>query len=116
MAGESLAFPASEADEQANARERRVVRGDQARLAMREGDRRASEALTGVQQLRIQPGQSRAPRTGAEEPYDKLRRALRAETDEAAWSCLDRMVSRAFPGPESGRTAVTVISYHEARC
>jgi hypothetical protein len=25
---------------------------------------------------------------GAEEPYDKLKRALRAEIDEAAWSCL----------------------------
>ena len=25
--------------------------------------------------------------TGAEEPYEKLKRALRAEIDEAAWSC-----------------------------
>ena len=47
-------------------------------------------------QLRIQPGQSRAPRTGAEEPYVKLKRALRAETDEGAWSCLYRTGSRAI--------------------
>jgi len=26
--------------------------------------------------------------TGAEEPYEKLKRALRAEIDEAAWSAL----------------------------
>ena len=26
--------------------------------------------------------------TGADEPYDKLKRALRAEIDEAAWSAL----------------------------
>jgi len=26
--------------------------------------------------------------TGAEEPYDKLKRALKAEIDEAAWSVL----------------------------
>ena len=28
--------------------------------------------------------------TGAEEPYEKLKWALRAEIDEAAWSCLHR--------------------------
>jgi adenine-specific DNA-methyltransferase len=41
--------------------------------------------------------------TGAEEPYDKLKRALRAEIDEGTWSCLYRTVSRAFPRPEDGR-------------
>jgi hypothetical protein len=49
----------------------------------------------------------------SEEPYDKLKRALRAEIDKAAWRGLYRTVSRAFPRPESGRIAVTVIS--EAR-
>jgi adenine-specific DNA-methyltransferase len=48
----------------------------------------------------------------AEEPYDKLKRALRAEIDEGAWSCLYRTVSRAFPRPESGKVAVKVINHY----
>jgi adenine-specific DNA-methyltransferase len=50
--------------------------------------------------------------TGAEEPYDKLKRALRAEIDEAAWSCLYRTVSRPFPKPQSGKIAVKVINHY----
>jgi len=34
--------------------------------------------------------------TGADEPYDKLKRALRAEIDEAAWSSLYSTKSRPF--------------------
>jgi hypothetical protein len=34
--------------------------------------------------------------TGADDPYDKLKRALRAESDEAAWSSLYSTVSRPF--------------------
>jgi adenine-specific DNA-methyltransferase len=48
--------------------------------------------------------------TGAEEPYDKLKRAVRAEIDEAVWSCLYRTVSRPFARPESGKIAVKVIN------
>ena len=50
--------------------------------------------------------------TGAEEPYDKLKRALRAEIDEAAWRSLYSTVSRAFPKPESGKIAVKVINHY----
>lgn len=50
--------------------------------------------------------------TGAEEPYDKLKRALRAEIDEAAWGSLYSTVSRAFPKPESGKIAVKVINHY----
>jgi adenine-specific DNA-methyltransferase len=50
--------------------------------------------------------------TGAEEPYDKLKRALRAEIDEAAWSSLYRTVSRPFDKPESGKIAVKVINHY----
>ena len=32
--------------------------------------------------------------TGADEPYEKLKRALRAEVDEAAWAPLYSTVSR----------------------
>jgi adenine-specific DNA-methyltransferase len=50
--------------------------------------------------------------TGAEEPYDKLKRALRAEIDEAAWSSLYTTVSRPFPKPETGKIAVKVINHY----
>jgi adenine-specific DNA-methyltransferase len=50
--------------------------------------------------------------TGAEEPYEKLKRALRAEIDEAAWSSLYSTVSRLFDKPETGRIAVKVINHY----
>jgi len=50
--------------------------------------------------------------TGAEEPYDKLKRALRAEIDEATWSSLYRTVSRPFDKPESGKIALKVINHY----
>ena len=34
--------------------------------------------------------------TGADEPYEKLKRALRADIDEAAWSALYSTTSRPF--------------------
>ena len=42
--------------------------------------------------------------TGGDEPYDKLKRALRAEIDEAAWATLYSTVSRPFPRPRPGRS------------
>ena len=50
--------------------------------------------------------------TGADEPYDKLKRALRAEIDEAAWSQLYSTTSRPFPKPETGKIAVKVINHY----
>ncbi len=50
--------------------------------------------------------------SGAEEPYDKLKRALRAEIDEAAWSSLYTTVSRPFAKPEIGKIAVKVINHY----
>ena len=48
----------------------------------------------------------------AGEPYDKLKRALRAEIDEGAWSSLHSTTSRPFDPPESGKTAVKVINHY----
>jgi adenine-specific DNA-methyltransferase len=48
----------------------------------------------------------------AEEPYDKLKRTLRAEIDEAAWSSLYSTTSRPFDIPESGKIAVKVINHY----
>ncbi len=50
--------------------------------------------------------------TGAEEPYEKLKRALRAEIDEAAWATLYSTVSRPFDPPETGKIAVKVINHY----
>jgi len=50
--------------------------------------------------------------TGADQPYDKLRRALRAEIDEGAWSSLYSTVSRPFPPPATGKIAIKVINHY----
>jgi adenine-specific DNA-methyltransferase len=50
--------------------------------------------------------------TGADEPYEKLKRALRAEIDEAAWQTLYSTTSRPFPAPKTGKIAVKVINHY----
>jgi len=50
--------------------------------------------------------------TGADEPYEKLKRALRAEIDEAAWSALYSTTSYPFEKPETGKIAVKVINHY----
>ena len=50
--------------------------------------------------------------TGAKEPYDNLKRALRADIDEAAWSSLYSTVSQAFDKPATGKFAVKVINHY----
>jgi len=50
--------------------------------------------------------------TGGDEPYEKLKRALRAEIDEGAWSTLYSTSSRPFATPETGKIAVKVINHY----
>jgi adenine-specific DNA-methyltransferase len=50
--------------------------------------------------------------TGADEPYAKLQRALRAEVDEEAWASLYRTRSRPFPTPGTGKIAVKVVNHY----
>ncbi len=50
--------------------------------------------------------------TGSDEPYDKLKRALRAEIDETAWAALYSTTSRPFNPPETGKIAVKVINHY----
>ena len=50
--------------------------------------------------------------TGADKPYDRLQRALRAEIDEDAWASLYVTRSRPFPVPPSGKIAVKVINHY----
>ncbi len=49
---------------------------------------------------------------GAGDPYGSLRKALRADIDEAAWASLYRTESRPFPAPETGKIAVKVINHY----
>jgi adenine-specific DNA-methyltransferase len=46
-----------------------------------------------------------------DDPYDGLKRALKAEIDETAWADLNSTVSRPFPKPERGRICVKVINH-----
>ncbi len=50
--------------------------------------------------------------TGADQPYERLKRALRAEIDEDAWSALYRTRSLPFARPAGGRIAVKVINHY----
>ncbi len=45
-------------------------------------------------------------------PYDRLKRALRAEVDEGAWSTLYSTVSRPFDKPKGKKIAVKVINHY----
>ncbi len=46
-----------------------------------------------------------------EGPYDKLKKALRAEIDEAEWSKLYRATSQPFDPPKLGKIAVKIINH-----
>jgi adenine-specific DNA-methyltransferase len=48
--------------------------------------------------------------TGDQDPYARLKRALKADIDSGAWETLHRTESRAFPRPETGKIAVKVIN------
>jgi len=49
---------------------------------------------------------------GNDEPYEKLKRALKAEIDEAAWATLYSTTSRPFDPPATGKIAVKVINHY----
>jgi adenine-specific DNA-methyltransferase len=49
---------------------------------------------------------------GDQEPYDRLKRALRAEIDEAAWSALYSTKSIPFDKPKTGKVAIKVINHY----
>jgi adenine-specific DNA-methyltransferase len=49
---------------------------------------------------------------GADDPYAKLKRALRAEIDEAQWSTLYSTKSYPFEPPKSDKIAVKVINHY----
>jgi adenine-specific DNA-methyltransferase len=48
--------------------------------------------------------------TGGQDPYKRLKTALKAEVDYDTWATLNATESRSFPRPESGKIAVKVIN------
>jgi adenine-specific DNA-methyltransferase len=50
--------------------------------------------------------------TGANQPYEKLQRALRAEINESAWAALYSTTSYPFDPPKTGKIAVKVINHY----
>ena len=50
--------------------------------------------------------------TGADKPYEKLKRSLNADIDETAWASLYSTKSRPFAVPGTGRIAVKVINHY----
>jgi adenine-specific DNA-methyltransferase len=50
--------------------------------------------------------------TGSDQPYEKLKAALRADIDEAAWSTLYSTESRPFEPPKTGKIAIKVINHY----
>ena len=88
-------------------------------LAITKNDGRIVVEIKGVDVYGPTTGQIRSASTDdiayfteADEPYEKLQRALRADSDEAAWASLYRTVSRPFDRPETGRIAVKVINHY----
>jgi len=49
---------------------------------------------------------------GADKPYEKLRKALKADINEEAWDELYSTTSRPFPKPKTGKIAVKVINHY----
>jgi len=50
--------------------------------------------------------------TGDNDPYKRLKSALKADIDETAWESLYRTRSRPFVRPETGKIAVKVINHY----
>ena len=50
--------------------------------------------------------------SGDNDPYKRLKAALKADIDEAAWETLYQVKSRPFRRPESGKIAVKVINHY----
>ena len=49
---------------------------------------------------------------GDNEPFEKLKKALKAEIAEEAWDSMNSTVSRPFPMPKSGKIAVKAINHY----
>ena len=65
-----------------------------------------------VRKGKVLEGKNAVIFTGGDEPYEKLKRALKAEIDEAAWQSIYSTKSRPFDAPKSKKIAVKVINHY----
>jgi adenine-specific DNA-methyltransferase len=49
---------------------------------------------------------------GGNDPYHRLKRALQADIDEAAWATMYGTRSPPFPVPTTGKIAIKVVNHH----
>jgi adenine-specific DNA-methyltransferase len=49
---------------------------------------------------------------GGDDPYERLRKTLRSEIDQAAWASLYSTTSRPFAKPLTGKIAVKIINHY----
>jgi adenine-specific DNA-methyltransferase len=49
---------------------------------------------------------------GADDPYERLRKALKADISPEAWDSINSTISRPFPRPKTGLVAVKVINHY----
>lgn len=49
---------------------------------------------------------------GGDDPYERLRKTLRTDIDEAAWSSLYSKTSRPFQKPTTGKIGVKIINHY----
>ena len=49
---------------------------------------------------------------GEDKPYEKLKKALKADINESAWEDLYSTISRPFSRPKTGKIAVKVINHY----
>jgi adenine-specific DNA-methyltransferase len=49
---------------------------------------------------------------GADKPYEKLKKALKADISEGVWDELNSTTSRPFANPKTGKIAVKVINHY----
>lgn len=50
---------------------------------------------------------------GVDKPYEKLKKALKADIDENIWDELHSTKSRPFAKPKTGKIALKVINHYE---
>ncbi len=60
----------------------------------------------------MHPSSAAAYHGGADRPYERLQKALRAQIDEAAWASLYATTRRPSDPPKTGTIAVMVINHY----
>jgi len=71
-----------------------------------------AETIASLSCKGLRAGSSIANFLGADKPYEKLKKALRADLNENVWEELYSTTSRPFPKPKTGKIAIKVINHY----